>query len=54
MKSLKMVIVGIGILSMLAGLFSYYKGNATNTYLGAFIGIVPIGSVFLIKPKAQN
>ena len=53
-KSLKMVIVGIGILSVLAGLFSYYKANNTNTYFGVFIGIALIGSVFLIKPKARN
>lgn len=53
-KSLKMVIVGIGILSMLAGLFSYHKGISTNTYLGVFIGIVLIGSALLIKPRVRN
>jgi len=53
-KSLKMVIVGIGILSMLAGLFSYDKGNNTNTYFGVFIGIALIGSALLIKPRTRN
>lgn len=53
-KSLKIVIIGIGILSMLAGLFSYYKGNSTNTYFGVFIGIALIGSVSLIKPRTRN
>jgi len=52
--SLKTIILVIGILSIAAGVFSYVRDNASNAYLGIFIGIVLIGSALLFKPKQRD
>lgn len=47
-KSAKRLMVIIGVLSILLGIFSYfYKNDTLNTYFAFFIGITLIGSVFL-------
>ncbi|VXC08236.1 hypothetical protein [Maribacter litoralis] len=49
-KSTKTVIVIIGILSILAGIYGFFtNAESTVTYSGIFIGVVLLGSLFISK-----
>jgi len=54
-QSLKTVIVIIGVLSILAGLFSYFnQNNVLNSFLGIFIGVALTGSVLVLKNRKDS
>ncbi|MBX2925632.1 MAG: hypothetical protein KF746_25770 [Chitinophagaceae bacterium] len=54
-RSVKMIVILIGVLSILAGAFSFlYKNDRSNTYFAIFIGVALIGSAVLIKPKKKD
>lgn len=54
-KPTRTVLIIIGFLSILAGVYSYfYKNDSSNTYFAIFIGMVLIGSIFLIGNKKKD
>ncbi len=54
-QSLKTVIIIIGVLSILAGLFSYFnQNNVLNSFLGIFIGVALTGSVLVLKNRKDS
>jgi uncharacterized membrane protein len=54
-KSLRRLIIAIGILSVLSGVYLAFTGAAFNAYFfGMFSGIVLVGSAFLLKAKEDT
>ena len=54
-KLTKIVLIIIGSLSILAGIFAYfYKNDTPIDYFAIFIGVAIIGSVFLIETKKKD
>ena len=54
-KSTKNLVLGIGILSMLSGGYSYFEGGEIfDTLIGVFIGASLIGSLYLNKCSMQK
>lgn len=51
-KSTKTVLVVIGLLSLLAGIFEYLNNDdPTRSLFGVFIGVSIIGTVFMMKKE---
>ena len=54
-KSTKITIVIIGVLTISAGIYSYfYKSETTIAYSAIFIGVALIVSVFLIETQKKD
>ncbi|GAB1445007.1 MAG: hypothetical protein KF860_10815 [Cyclobacteriaceae bacterium] len=54
-KSTKIVVIIIGMLSVLAGVYSYlYKEETTIAYFGIFLGIVLIGAASIAQPEEKD
>jgi uncharacterized membrane protein HdeD (DUF308 family) len=54
-KSTKTVIIIMGALTILAGIYSYfYKSETTIAYSAIFVGVALIGSVLLIKTQKKE
>lgn len=54
-KPTRTILIIIGFLSILTGVYSYfYKHDSSNTYFAIFIGMVLIGSVFLTGNKKKD
>ena len=54
-KSIKIVLIIIGILSISAGIYSYFYKSATPVeYFAIFIGVALIGSALFTKTKNRN
>ncbi|MEO8960660.1 MAG: hypothetical protein ABI325_02180 [Ginsengibacter sp.] len=51
----KILLIIIGVLSILTGIYSYfYKSEPVISYSAIFIGVAIIGIVFFIKPKKKD
>lgn len=47
-KSTKIIILAIGVLSILAGVYGFFNNSESSvTYGGIFIGVILIGSLFI-------
>lgn len=54
-KPTRIILIIIGFLSVLAGVYSYfYKQDGSNTYFAIFIGMILIGSVLLTGNKKKD
>ncbi len=44
------LIIGIGVLSIIAGIYTYFSETEKfNAFFGIFIGVVLIGSIYISK-----
>ncbi len=54
-KSTKSVIIGIGIISILSGVYGYFSGSKNfDIFLAFFIGASLIGSIYFDKGEASK